>query len=195
VTGGPHLAPWRGESPEIAVVGASPASESLRRAGAEGFIPMTVVHSRDYAASHWRVYEEGARAAGRVPDRSLWRVSHPLFVAETDDLARERSVSGAMGRTYREWILPHAKARGTLPHFAPELAATGEVTLERLSERWLVGSPETVTERIVELHRELGGFGVLLASVYDYADDPEAYRRSLELLAHEVLPAVNARIA
>jgi alkanesulfonate monooxygenase SsuD/methylene tetrahydromethanopterin reductase-like flavin-dependent oxidoreductase (luciferase family) len=191
---GPHLRPWRGERPEIAIVGASPGSASLRRAGAEGFIPMTVVHSRDYAATHWDVYAAGAAAAGRAVDRSVWRVSHPVFVADTDAEARARSLGGAMGATYREWILPHADRMGTLPHFAPALAATGPVTVERLADGWLMGSPDTVTEGILALAEEIGGFGTLLVTVYDYADDPGAYRRSLELLATEVLPRVNARL-
>lgn len=191
---GPHLAPHRGDRPEVAVVGASASSPSLRRAGEQGFIPLTVVHSPDYAAAHWDVYEEGAADAGRSADRGVWRVCHPLFVAETDDLARERALGGAMGRTYREWILPHAAAQGTLPHFAPEIAATGEVTLERLSENWLMGSPDTVARGVLELHRRTGGFGVLLVSAYDYSQDPESYRRSLELLATEVIPRVEAQL-
>jgi alkanesulfonate monooxygenase SsuD/methylene tetrahydromethanopterin reductase-like flavin-dependent oxidoreductase (luciferase family) len=188
---GPHLKPWRGNRPEIAVVGASPGSSSLRRAGAQGFIPMTVVHSRDYAATHWDVYAEGAAEAGHQADRAIWRVSHPLFVADTDAEARERSLGGAMGRTYRDWILPHAERQGTLPHFAPDLAATGPVTVDRLSQKWLIGSPDTVAAGIVSLYEDTGGFGTLLASVYDYSGDPEAYRRSLELLATEVLPRVH----
>lgn len=193
---GPHARPFSGTRPEIAVVGASPRSESLRRAGAQGFIPMTVVHSRDYAAAHWEVYEEGARSAGRTPSRDVWRLSHPLFVADNDAAAWDASVGGAMGDTYREWILPYAEANGRLVHFAPALAASGQpITTELLAEkRWLIGSPETVADGIVSLYEETGGFGTLLASVYDYADDPAPYLRSLELLATEVLPRVHARI-
>ncbi|GAA1688145.1 LLM class flavin-dependent oxidoreductase [Microbacterium sediminicola] len=191
---GPHLAPYSGNHPEVAVVGASPSSASLRRAGGQGFIPLTVVHSPDYAAKHWDVYQEGALEAGRPADRAVWRVCHPLFVADSDELAWERSMGGAMGRTYRDWILPHAASRGTLPHFAPEIAATGEVTLERLAEKWLVGSPDTVADGILRLYRHTGGFGVLLVSAYDYSADPEAYRRSLELLATEVIPRVEAQL-
>ena len=194
ILAGPHLRPWRGERPEVAIVGASPGSSSLRRAGAQGFIPMTVVHGREYAATHWDVYAAGAAEAGQVVARSAWRVSHPLFVADTDTEARERALGGAMGETYRNWILPYAARMGTLPHFAPALAATGPVTVERLADGWLMGSPDTVADGIVSLHDDVGGFGTLLATVYDYADDPEAYRRSMELLATEVLPRVNARL-
>ncbi len=193
---GPHARPFRGERPEIAVVGASPRSGSLRQAGARGFIPMTVVHSRDYAAGHWEVYAEGAREAGLSPRRDGWRLSHPLFVADSDEAAWQHAVGGAMGRTYRDWILPYAEANGRLVHFAPALAAEGApITTELLAERrWLLGSPQTVADGIVSLYEATGGFGTLLASVYDYADDPAPYLRSLELLATDVLPRVRARL-
>jgi alkanesulfonate monooxygenase SsuD/methylene tetrahydromethanopterin reductase-like flavin-dependent oxidoreductase (luciferase family) len=191
---GPHAKPFRGTRPEIAVVGAAPRSGSLRRAGAQGFIPMTVAHGREYAAGHWEVYAEGAREAGRTPERAAWRVSHPLFVAETDEQAWERAVGGAMGAAYREWILPHAERQGSLPHFAPDLNPA-DITVEALARRqWLMGSPDTVADGIVSLYEETGGFGVLLATVYDYADDPGFYRTSLELLHGEVLPRVHARV-
>jgi alkanesulfonate monooxygenase SsuD/methylene tetrahydromethanopterin reductase-like flavin-dependent oxidoreductase (luciferase family) len=187
---GPHLRPHSGTRPNVAIVGASPRSSSLRRAGADGFIPMTVVHSRDYAAGHWEVYAEGAAEAGRVADRAVWRLSHPLFVADTDAEARAHSLGGAMGDTYREWILPYALAQGTLPHFAPGVDPGG-ITPEVLADRgWFIGDPDTVAAGIASLYEETGGFGTLLATVYDYAEEPGLYQRSLQLLAEEVVPRV-----
>ena len=55
---------------------------------------------------------------------------------------------------------------------------------------WIIGSPATVTEKIQRVHEEVGGFGHLLVFGFDYVEDPEAWRRSLELLAKEVLPKV-----
>jgi len=37
---------------------------------------------------------------------------------------------------------------------------------------------------------EVGGFGQLLVFGFDYADNPKAWRHSLELLSKEVLPKV-----
>jgi len=51
-----------------------------------------------------------------------------------------------------------------------------------------------VTEQILELNEQLGGFGTLVATKYDYGDDAELYRDSLALLAEEVMPAVNKHL-
>ena len=55
---------------------------------------------------------------------------------------------------------------------------------------WLIGSPATVAEKLEAMHEEVGGFGGLLVFGFDYADNPEAWRNSLRLLAEEVLPRV-----
>ena len=50
--------------------------------------------------------------------------------------------------------------------------------------------PETVIEKIEKIYDEVGGFGQLLVFGFDYADNPKAWRHSLELLSKEVLPKV-----
>ena len=52
----------------------------------------------------------------------------------------------------------------------------------------LVGSPATVVERLHTIYEEVGGFGTLLLFCFDYAESPEAWRHSMELLAREVMP-------
>jgi alkanesulfonate monooxygenase SsuD/methylene tetrahydromethanopterin reductase-like flavin-dependent oxidoreductase (luciferase family) len=65
------------------------------------------------------------------------------------------------------------------------------VTAEYLADNaWLVGSPDTVVEKIEALVEEIGPFGVLLAHSYDNAADPGAWDRSMELLATEVGPRI-----
>ena len=51
-----------------------------------------------------------------------------------------------------------------------------------------MGSPDTVSERLHAIYEEVGGFGTLLLFCFDYADDPKAWRHSMELLAKEVMP-------
>ena len=47
---------------------------------------------------------------------------------------------------------------------------------------WLVGSPETVAEKIERIYHEVGGFGRLLVFGFDYVENPQAWRHSLELI-------------
>ncbi len=66
-----------------------------------------------------------------------------------------------------------------------------DVTAEYCARHnWIVGSPVTVAEKIARIHDEVGGFGHLLVFGFDYVEHAEAWRRSLELLAKEVLPRV-----
>jgi alkanesulfonate monooxygenase SsuD/methylene tetrahydromethanopterin reductase-like flavin-dependent oxidoreductase (luciferase family) len=66
-----------------------------------------------------------------------------------------------------------------------------DLTPEYLAKNvWLVGSPETVAEKLSEHHEESGGFGVSIGVCYDHSEDPEPFRRSLELMGKEVLPKV-----
>ena len=64
-----------------------------------------------------------------------------------------------------------------------------------IQHHWFVGSVETVADRIVVLDRLSGGFGTLLISAFDCSDNPEPWNESLRLLAQEVLPRVNTRLA
>jgi hypothetical protein len=50
-----------------------------------------------------------------------------------------------------------------------------------------------VVRKIEDMYAEIGGFGMLLLHACDYADNPEPWRRSLELLGKVVLPRVKHR--
>ena len=55
------------------------------------------------------------------------------------------------------------------------------------------GSPDTVVEKLCALHGEIGAFGTLLAACHDW-DDKDAWKRSMTLLAEEVMPRFRERI-
>ncbi len=64
-----------------------------------------------------------------------------------------------------------------------------DVDLEYMAtHNWIVGSPATVADKIERLHAQVGGFGVLLVLGFDYLETPDAWRRSLDLLANDVMP-------
>jgi alkanesulfonate monooxygenase SsuD/methylene tetrahydromethanopterin reductase-like flavin-dependent oxidoreductase (luciferase family) len=111
-------------------------------------------------------------------------------VADTDAEAMRMSAGGMMGRQMREYFLPLLASFGFtefLKH-RPDVP-DADVTPEYCARHnWLVGSPATVTERLQQIYEQVGGFGTLLLFCFDYADAPEAWRHSLELLALEVMP-------
>jgi alkanesulfonate monooxygenase SsuD/methylene tetrahydromethanopterin reductase-like flavin-dependent oxidoreductase (luciferase family) len=136
--------------------------------------------------------EEGARKGGRTASRNEWRMVREVFVAETDEEAMRLSVGGMMGRMMNEYFLPLLDNFGFkefLKH-RPDVADS-DVTAEYCARHnWLVGSPATVAEKLERVYNEVGGFGRLLVFGFDYAGAPEAWHKSLHLLAKEVLPRV-----
>lgn len=188
---GPHMVPLTSPHPPLAIVGMQPTSPSLTLAGSLGAIPISQELSSQTLRQHWDAYSEAALENGHDPSRSDWRVLRDFFVAETDEEAYELVVNGAMGELWREHNLLDFKRFGVLGLLAdvPE----DEVTVEYLAENfWIIGSPDTVVEKVTAMQEETGGFQTLLSFTYDYQDQPDAYRRSFELLGTEVIPRVSS---
>jgi alkanesulfonate monooxygenase SsuD/methylene tetrahydromethanopterin reductase-like flavin-dependent oxidoreductase (luciferase family) len=77
-----------------------------------------------------------------------------------------------------------------LPIMAPGVAPEDATTEYFARNRWLIGSVDTVLEKIERDQKISGGYGTLIAMHFDYQDNPEPYRRHLELLGKEVLPQI-----
>ena len=191
-----HIYPYQQPHPPIGVAGLSPGSDTLKLAGERGFMPMSLNVNPNYCATHWQSVVEGAERAGRTAKRSDWRTVREVFVAETDAEAKRWAARSHMGRMMREYFLPLFSTFGLLDLYKHDPSvADSEVTPDYLAEHgWLVGSVETVTEKLAEQNLQLGGFGSLLLFTFDYSEDPEPWRQSMELLAKEVMPRVNKMI-
>jgi alkanesulfonate monooxygenase SsuD/methylene tetrahydromethanopterin reductase-like flavin-dependent oxidoreductase (luciferase family) len=186
----PFLKPVQRPHPPIGVAGLSPSSDTLKWAGERGFMPMSLNLNANYLSGHWAAVEAGAASAGRTANRSDWRMVREVLVADTDEEAWRLAVEGGMGRMTREYSLSVVRAFGALPFLKhdPDVADS-DVTIEYLARTsWLIGSPETVARKIEALHHQVGGFGALLVLGFDYLDNRQAWRHSLELLAKEVMP-------
>ena len=66
----------------------------------------------------------------------------------------------------------------------PDEAVDAEYIIDKIA---VVGSVDTVTQRLQELYDDTGGFGTLLMIAHDW-DDKDKMRRSMELMATEVIP-------
>jgi alkanesulfonate monooxygenase SsuD/methylene tetrahydromethanopterin reductase-like flavin-dependent oxidoreductase (luciferase family) len=185
-----HLKPYQQPHPPIGIAGLSPGSETLKLAGERGFMPLSISLNPAHTVSHWASVEEGAARSGRRPDRRDWRLVREVYLADTDDEARKRVREGALGRCWREYLLPFYVGNGFAAHFKrrpsdPDSALDVDYLIEH---NWFVGSPATVSEKIERLQEATGGFGGLLVMVYDFSTEPEWWEHSLELLVHEVMP-------
>ena len=188
-----HILPLQQPHPPISVAGLSSPSPTLEMAGERGWIPMSLNLNASYVKGHWDSYAAGARKADREVSRRDWRMVREVFVAPTDEEAWELSVNGMMGRMMREYFLPLLKAFGFTDFIKHDPSVSDDdVTVEYCAEHnWFVGSPETVANKLEKVYAEVGGFGHLLLFCFDYKENPEAWRRSMELLAQDVMPRVS----
>lgn len=187
-----HLMPYQTPHPPIAIAGLTPGSENHKLAGEKGYIPVSLSVSPDplIAAQHWDAVVEGAARSGRTPDRNEWRIIRDVYVAPTDEEARHLAINGIMGRCWREFLLPIYQGLGLGSFLKNDPSMTDEaVDLEYLANNlWLVGSPQTVADKLRTLYKQTGGFGYLLIVSYESINEQESWERSLQLLMTEVLP-------
>jgi alkanesulfonate monooxygenase SsuD/methylene tetrahydromethanopterin reductase-like flavin-dependent oxidoreductase (luciferase family) len=199
----PHIRPYQDPHPPIAIAGLSPSSGSLAYAGREGFLPMSVFFNNEVLKSHWEVYSDAAEQAGRVPDRRDWRINRDIFVAETDEEAMDYVLNSNQSQVWLEQYLPAFRQFEWLDHVKHDPSILDEdVDVPYLAENhWLVGSPDTVAEKLRALQDDIGDIGMILGTHYDWGtlEDPFAhadiYRRHLDLLANEVMPRFQVEVA
>lgn len=188
----PHLKPKQAPHPPIGVAGLSKGSDTLKLAGEKGYLPMSLNLNPAYVSSHWESVEIGAQVSGRTPSRRDWRLVREVFVADTDEEAWKLSVESNMGRMMGEYFLPLLENFGFFEFLKHDQdVPDSDVTPAYCAKHnWIIGSPDTVAEKIAAIYDDVGGFGQLLVFGFDYVDNPQAWRHSLELLSKEVLPKV-----
>ncbi|MGH3639216.1 MAG: LLM class flavin-dependent oxidoreductase [Mycobacterium sp.] len=187
---GPHLKPKQSAIPMV-MTGMQATSPTLTTAGRRGYAAMSQQVHESVLRGHWTTYSAAAESAGRSVDRSEWRICRDVLVADTDEEARDLYLNGAMGDLWANYNVPTFIKLGI-----GELISGGTVGLDGLTAEWMVenfhivGSPETVANKIEALHDAVGGFGTLISFGHDYSTNPDPYRRSFELLGTEVAAKV-----
>jgi len=188
------LKPYQKPHPPIVVTVVVPHSKGLAAAAARGWTPISAnfIHPK-WVGTHWPMYVEGCERGGHPVRGEDWRVARSIFVADDEATARRYALDedGAYGFYF--WnLMAKRRARGALDTFKHDLAMPdADCTLEYvLNHLPIHGTPERVAEQIVDLRRTAGPFGTLLYVGHDWADARLA-KRSMELMATEVMPRVN----
>ncbi|MBY8860395.1 LLM class flavin-dependent oxidoreductase [Nocardia sp. CA2R105] len=183
--------PWGGR-PEIAVTGFSFNSPSMRFAGERGFRPVSIYSGLDALKTHWETYSEAAIKNGHTPDRSRYHVSQTVFVADTDKEAKRLVMEGPIGHCFERYLIPIWWRFGMMDGFIKDVGADrADVDLEWVIDNvFVVGSPDTVVEKINRLFEATGGWGTLQIESHDYYDDPAPWFQSLEMFVKEVAPRI-----
>jgi alkanesulfonate monooxygenase SsuD/methylene tetrahydromethanopterin reductase-like flavin-dependent oxidoreductase (luciferase family) len=147
--------------------------------------------------NNWTNYARGAAEGGRTADRDIWRVARSIFVADDDSTARAYGGDDARSpyRFYMRQLLMKLERGKRLGSFKsrPDMK-DADVTLDYVLDNIVIrGTVNAVVDRILEMHEAVGGFGTLLYCGKDWTDVALG-RRSMELMAEKVMPAVNAAL-
>ncbi|MEQ8663306.1 MAG: LLM class flavin-dependent oxidoreductase [Gammaproteobacteria bacterium] len=191
---GAILGPYQRPHPPIMVACMSPFSDSVANAARRGWSIVSANFLQPvWVRSHRDKLLEGWSAGGHAPCPADWRVARSIFVAEDERTARAYALAadGAYGNYYRSLM------RKLIGNGRPDLFKTsrdmadGDVTHDFVMRSLVIhGTPAQVAEQILALRAELGEFGTLVYAGHDWVDGTLA-RRSMELMANEVMPAVN----
>jgi limonene 1,2-monooxygenase len=188
-----QLPPYQWPSPEVAVAGAiSPTGAIAAGRHGVGLLSLAASGPEGYEVlpRHWEVCEETAAKNGHMVDRSNWRLVVPMHIAET----REQALADM------EWgTLKLAHYMETLGGERPDFAGSTADMLEAwmgpglpIFGKLTCGTPDDAIALIESLRAKSGGFGTVLFLVHNCAN-PAATRKSYELIARHVVPAINAR--
>lgn len=135
-------------------------------------------------ALHWDVMCERAAHYGQpAPDRSKWRLVGIMHVAETEAQARRDVEYGV-----EPWFHYFEKV-AAFPQMGVQSDGTRKNMIDFVRDAHIgvIGTPDQACDYVQRLVDQSGGFGTLLLLNHDWAN-PEATRRSLELIAQNVLP-------
>ena len=184
--------PYQRPHPPIALSLVTPNSASARVAGERGWIPISGnFFNKRYLRGHWERYAEGCEAAGRRPDPAVWRVARCILVTGSDAEADEYLADPSNGMSYYYAFFRHSFSLGRKALFMIKPDPTmpdDAVTVDGIKRAQVIaGGPERVLDQLVALRDEIGHFGTLLMTGHDW-DRPELWRRSMELLARDVMP-------
>jgi alkanesulfonate monooxygenase SsuD/methylene tetrahydromethanopterin reductase-like flavin-dependent oxidoreductase (luciferase family) len=191
--------PFQKPRPEIVGTVVAPFSKGVIAMGERDFHPLSANFLLpQWLPSHWTNYAEGKVKAGVKPDPAEWRIARTVFVADDD------KVAAAYGRTdpkspfrfyYHQLKTKLTKMNRHVVFKEHKDQSDAEVTLDFVLDRLVIsGTVNKVVDEILAFRERVGDFGELVYAGMDWVD-AKLEKRSMQLMAEEVMPRVNAVIA
>ena len=167
-------------------------SSSMKTAARRGYQPFGhCLIPGNVMADTWKTYEAAAHEAGRPADRSDWKVARSIFLADTTKEARRRTRTNSLGQNYEYIGKLFDRGLGRRLYKRDLNMSDADCNLDYLMEEQIIaGDVDEVLRRLLQLIEETGPFGVLALMGYDW-DDKASWLHSMELFAHELMPALN----
>jgi len=195
---GAILKPYQKPHPPIVVTAVAPHSRGVTEAAKRGWTPVSANFLLpEWVASHWPRYVEGCEASGRRPRPADWRIAKSIFVAEDEKVAKRygHGAEGPYHFYFKQLIRKLVGLAGRsnlfkLDQSEPDSSITADTMTPRLV---IAGTVNSVVEQILAFRETVGPFGTLYYPCHDWLD-PALARRSMELMAEQVMPKVNAAL-
>ena len=195
---GMMIKPFQNPRPEIVGTVVAPYSKGVIAMGEKDFHPMSANFLFDtWLPSHWDNYSQGKTNVGQTASRSDWRVARTIMVHDDEKVARSYGRDSEQS-PYRFYYrnLGYKLRKGKRDAVFTRDGKTPENPVpvdDILNELVIAGGVNEVVDRILALNEKLGGFGELVYAGLDWTD-PALARRSMVLMAEQVMPRVNAAL-
>jgi limonene 1,2-monooxygenase len=182
-----HLRPYTQPHFPIAVAAvASPTGPRLAGRYGLGLLSVGATMTEagfDALAHHWNVMEDRAETFGTSVDREAWRLVGLMHIAETREQAYKDVEHGI-----EQWFRYFQKV-AAFPQMAVEGGDVREmIDFVNQSGIGAVGTIDDAGAQVDKLVNQSGGFGAMLLLAHEWAN-PQATKRSYELIAQHVMPA------
>ncbi len=195
---GPMIKPFQKPHPPIVLAAMSPNSGSLRLAAQRGWGAISANFIGAWSVeSHWNTYQEECLKHDKDPTGDEWSVARSIFVGETSDEAEEFVLNPDNSfMTYYKYlfgIFERAEMKG--PFVLNPGDDPSKLTPKDMVKAYVIrGDANSVADQIIRLRQDVGPFGTILMTAHDWTDKRKM-KRSMELMAHEVMPKVNTHLA
>ena len=190
--------PFQKPRPEIVGTVVAPFSPGVVLMGKRDFHPLSANFLlAKHLKSHWMNYAKGKAEAGLKADIKDWRVARTIFVADDEKVAERYGCSDA-NSPYR-FYFSQMRAKMQRGNRLYVFKSHKEQPDDEITEDWVMdncvtfGTVNKVVDQILAMREETGDFGELVYAGMDWVD-PQLAKRSMQLMAEQVMPRVNAAI-
>jgi len=192
---GQMMKPFQSPRPEIVGTVVAPFSKGVIAMGQRDFHPMSANFlMAHWLPSHWANYCEGKANVGATAQPQDWRVARTIFVSDDSATAKTYGREDAQSPYryyYRQMLTKMMMSKRHVIFKKHQDEDDSHVTLDRLLDDLVIsGTVNEVVDQILALRENSGPFGEIVYAGMDLVD-PALGRRSMELMAHEVMPRVN----
>src|SRR6187549_1234086 len=190
--------PYQKPRPEIVGTVVAPFSPGVVLMGKRDFHPLSANFLlTKHLKSHWDNYCKGKAEVGAKADVADWRVARAICVADDDKTAERYGRTGANNPYEFYWsqmLFKMNRGKRLYVFKSHKEQPDSEITLDYVMDNCVIhGSVNKVVDQLLALREQIGDFGEIVYAGMDWAD-PALAKRSMQLMAEQVLPRVNAAI-